>query len=76
MAVQVYSRANAPGFARHASSFKTDERCVEVHFVVGTDYNEVLVETMELRTSNDLVDYDVNYSTEGAAWVGVTCVDV
>ena len=76
MAVQVYSKADAPGFAKHSSSFKTDERCVEVHFVVGADYQEVLVETLSLYTENKLVDYDVNFSTEGAMYVGVTCVDV
>jgi hypothetical protein len=76
MAVEVFNRDNAPGFAKHSSTFKNDERCVEVHFVTGVDYNEVLVETLDLWSSNKLIDYDVNFSTEGGVWVGVTCEDV
>ncbi len=71
-----YTTADAPGFAKHSSSFRTDERCYDVHFVVGSDYNEVLVDTLALMASDKtLIDYDVGYSTEGAEFVGVTCRD-
>jgi hypothetical protein len=76
MTTKTYNRDDAPGFAKHSSSFKNDERCIETHFIVGPDYNEVLVDTLAIFTENGYIDYDVNYSTEGAAWVGVICEDV
>lgn len=76
MTTTTYTIESAPGFAKHASSFKTDERCYEVHFVVGDSYEEVLVECISHITEDKtLVDYDVNWSTEGHKFVGVTCRD-
>jgi len=74
--VQTYSIDNAPSFAKHSSSFKNDKRCYPVHFVVGAGYDEVQRQTKFLaQADEDIVDYDVNYSTEGESYVGVTCKD-
>jgi hypothetical protein len=71
-----YTAEDAPGFAKHSSSFKNDDRCYEVHFVVGDTYDEVVVECIRhMAHDKTLVDYDVNWSTEGQQYVGVTCRD-
>ena len=76
MTLQVMKRTEAPSFAKHSSSFKNDERCVEVDFVIGDDYTEVVKATQKLWLDNEFIDYDINWSIEGEKWVGVTCEDI
>jgi hypothetical protein len=77
MTVQVMKRSEAPSWALHTSSFKNDERCIEVDVVIGEHYAQVLGQTQRLfQDSKTLVDYDLRFSTEGDAWVGITCEDV
>lgn len=76
MSVERYTAENAPGFAKHASSFKNDDRCYEVDFVTGPDYDEVWTEIIKCYgTGEGYSDLDVNFSTEGDCYVGITCRD-
>lgn len=71
-----YTSKDAPGFAKHSSTFRNDDRCYEVHYVVGDNYDDVRDEVIRLiRRDSTLLDYDVNFSTEGDAYVGVTVRD-
>lgn len=67
-----------PGFAKHSSTFKNDERCTEVWFIVGDDEDEVWQVTEDIfdKKPNDYIDRDVNKSTEGDCYVGVVCKDL
>lgn len=76
MTTQVTNFSEAPGFAKHNSTFKNDSRCVAVDFVIGDSYAEVVLKTQELFTQGGYIDWDVNYSLEGGKWVGVTCKDI
>jgi hypothetical protein len=77
MTMMTYTPADAPGFAKASSSFARDETCKDVHYVTGSDYDQVYIMVKTLFDTNDnLVDYDVNYSLEGDLFVGVTCEDV
>jgi len=77
MTLQVTNSEDAPGFAHHSSSFRNDDRCYEVDFIIGSNYDEVQQRTRMLyqRPDHEYSDYDVNYSTEGDMYVGITCRD-
>lgn len=72
---ETFTADTAPGFAKHASSFRSDDRCEDVYYVVGEDFKEVLTETLRLYTLEKHIDYDLSYSTEAAKWVGITTRD-
>lgn len=74
--MRTYSPDEAPGFAKASSTFTRDNRCEDVWYVVGEDYDEVYIMTKTLFTEIDAVDYDVNFSTEGNMFVGVVAQDV
>lgn len=73
---QEFLPESAPGYAKHSSTFKNDDRCYEVAYFVGDDEREVATRTAEhFLDSKDHIDYDVNYSLEGDCWVGVVARD-
>lgn len=73
--LEIYDYNDAPGFAQHASSFKTDERCYGVDSIVGDTYDEVLGVTLHFYDQGGYIDYDVVYSAEGDKYVGTTVKD-
>lgn len=72
-----YSPHNAPGFAKHSSTFKNDERCYDDAYFVGKNEHEVWGVTTDtfMARPGHYIDYDVNYSTEGDCYVGVLARD-
>lgn len=74
--IQVFDPATdeVPGYAKHSSTFKNDERCYETHYVVGDEFDAVRQATILLMEA-DSIDYDVNFSTEGGVYVGVVAKD-
>ncbi len=72
-----YTALDAPSSFSHISSFRTDDRCKDVHYVAGDDHDEVYDTTRALFESFDkIVDYDVAYDNVTELWVGVTCEDI
>lgn len=74
--METYTPETAPSFVRASSSFTSDERCVDAHYVVDGDYDIVLTWTRSIFDKGGYSDYDVNFSTEGDKFVGVVCKDV
>ncbi len=71
-----FTAETAPGYAKYSSTFKNDDRCYEVDFFVADTYDEALKAVLDrYLTGEDYSDYDINYSTEGGKYVGVTCRD-
>lgn len=74
--LEYYPGPIAPAWAHHSSSFKNDDRCEPILYIVGTDGEKVYAETFA-RFDPDLdTDYDVAYSAEVDLHIGVVVRDV